>query len=80
VTRDTNLNIYLFPGRPKTLERLSKLLAGKLHNSRFWKGIKMQYSRMPLLITLFNNPPEPKGIEVVDPTHLLFGRKFRLLS
>jgi hypothetical protein len=35
VTKDKELNLYLFPDRPKTLERFRKLVAGKLHNLRF---------------------------------------------
>ena len=35
VAKDKELNLYLFPDRPKTLERFGKLVAGKLHNLRF---------------------------------------------
>lgn len=35
VTKHTHQNLYLFPDRPKTLERFRKLVAGKLHNLRF---------------------------------------------
>jgi DNA invertase Pin-like site-specific DNA recombinase len=35
VTKDKELNLYLFPDQPKTLERFRKLVAGKLHNLRF---------------------------------------------
>jgi DNA invertase Pin-like site-specific DNA recombinase len=35
VTKDKELNLYLFPDRPKTLERFRRLVAGKLHNLRF---------------------------------------------
>jgi DNA invertase Pin-like site-specific DNA recombinase/predicted DNA-binding transcriptional regulator AlpA len=35
VTKDKELNLYLFPDRAKTLERFGKLVAGKLHNLRF---------------------------------------------
>ena len=37
-------------------------------------------STIPFLNTPFNNPSESEEIEVVDPAHPLFGRKFRLLS
>ena len=36
--------------------------------------------RTTLLNTSLKNPPEPDEIEVVDPAHPLFGRKFRLVS
>jgi hypothetical protein len=35
VAKDKELNLYLFPDQPKTLERFRKLIAGKLHNLRF---------------------------------------------
>ena len=35
VTKDHQSGLYLFPDRPKTLERFRKLIAGKLHNLRF---------------------------------------------
>jgi len=35
VAKDKETGLYLFPDRPKTLERFRKLLAGKLHNLRF---------------------------------------------
>lgn len=35
VTKDKQLNLYLFPDRPKTLEQFRKLVGGKLHNLRF---------------------------------------------
>jgi hypothetical protein len=35
VTKDNQSGLYLFPDRPKTLERFHKLIAGKLHNLRF---------------------------------------------
>ena len=35
VTKDKELKLYLFPDRPKTLERFRKLVVGKLHNLCF---------------------------------------------
>jgi predicted DNA-binding transcriptional regulator AlpA len=35
VTKDKELNLYLFPDQPETLERFGQLVAGKLHNLRF---------------------------------------------
>lgn len=35
VTKDKQLNLYLFPDRPKTLEQFRKLVGGKLHNLRY---------------------------------------------
>jgi DNA invertase Pin-like site-specific DNA recombinase len=35
VTKDKELNLFLFPDRPKTLERFRKFVVGKLYNMRF---------------------------------------------